>query len=64
MTKKLTPVGDRKTITELNPSYLISGYRWQEVIQALRKYNRTCNDGRIKSLVIQKINQIHNRFNK
>ena len=64
MKPKLKPVEDRKTVTELNPRHCISGYRWKEAIQALRKFNRNCNDGRIKALVIQKINQIHDRINR
>ena len=63
MIKKLKPVDDMKTVTELNPSHCIrlNPNRLREVIQALRKFNRSCYDGRIKTLVIQKMIQI-NRY--
>jgi hypothetical protein len=60
MTPKLKPFGDRKTVTEFFPSHLIGQKRLYDVIQVLRKFNKTCNDGRIKTLVIQKMIQIHN----
>ena len=62
MIKKLKPSGSHLTVTELNPRHCIKlNYnRLMEVIQALRKFNRGCTDGRIKTLVIQKMIAIQN----
>jgi len=62
MTPKLKQFRGMKTVTELNPAHLIrqNPNRLREAIQVLRKFNKTCNDGRIKTLVIQKMIQIHN----
>lgn len=63
MIKKLKPADNRMTVTETNPPHCIrlDPNRLREVIQALRKFNRSCYDGRLKTLIIQKMIEI-NRY--